>query len=621
MLEHPSSDNTTIPPLLLENIDNMSSEGPFAVPLPAYQLGIHTARKRKRAATSASADAASAAPAAGTSSSRNQSRASSPTGSQYSSHRAGSSRSLPADSINPLSHSPDTLHQFVAAGLSPEDENPGTLYPEFPHRPLPKNAHYFVEAAHVPDNRSFYDGSDADELDDDYDDGDGAGTVSGATDSKSGNLGRTFVQKQTARLKHIAVMTALVHRCIAKGDIPRAKRAFGLLAQTKGVDIKLNNFWLIGSEILMRQGEVPPADNGNSLVAPLGLNIKRRRSSNSSALSEAENDTRTSHDNNAAVEDDVLSSIPQDQQLSSSGLSRWGRPENADTVRNYFEHLIAHYPYDKHRPHLVSAADFYPALYNFEIYHVSAEFAAAIERLEEEYSAGRDDDDEQDSNNSYVSDDGDPDNDGVGHRRALGQDSDEEHSDAESFQHKNHDAMRSSSSAHRRTYRQEATDEIRRQTQLLAQQIASNMDRTMENPPFSSHFELLRLRANLAIFIADLYLPIRILEKVLRALDIPRPGTKSDAGGSTKRRSGAAIIGKTQRRKRAAAIMDNLAKYVYEPEEQAAVLDMRPREQRRARDLFRKVMAQGVVVETWVEKFVEMVDRWDETENEAANYY
>jgi len=67
--------------------------------------------------------------------------------------------------------------------------------------------------------------------------------------------------------------------------------------------------------------------------------------------------------------------------------------------------------------------------------------------------------------------------------------------------------------------------------------------------------------------------------------------------------------------------MDSLAKYVHEPEEQVAVLDMRPQEQRRARDLFRKVMAQGVVVGAWVERFVEMVDRWDEAENEAASHY
>ncbi|KAH7035498.1 uncharacterized protein B0I36DRAFT_318494 [Microdochium trichocladiopsis] len=596
------------------------SDGPFAVPVPAYRLGIHTARKRKRASPAATT-AAAASPL-------------SPTGSQVFTSAVGQPASrLPSDSINPLSHSPDTLRQFAVAGLTPEDENPAALYPGFPHKALPPDAIYFqpeLAAARQPieDSRSFYKGSDADV--DLYDDTEAeAETAAGAA---SRARGRLVVQKQTARLKHIAVMTALVHRCIADGDISRAKRAFGLLAQTRDVDIKLNNFWLVGAEILMRQGETPRSQRrpDEMDVRSMALGNRGRRSSTASASPEAGLDREEGGQqdvNLAAAQEPDTAAIPgeEEEEGQTAASARWGKAENADVVRSYFEHLIAHFPYDKHRPHLVSAVDFYPALYNFEVYNISTEFAVALERLEVEYP--EDYDGELGSQDSEISDDDADDDDEDADRRLLRHGGSPDSEDA-NFNVENDDGDEHDSSSQqrrrRRQFRQEATDEIRKQTQLLAQQVASAMDRTMETPPFASHPELLRLRANLAIFIGDLYLPTRIVEKVLRALGVPRPGkgTGSNSGGTGGGITGLAAGTQTQRRRKAAKIMDHLAKYLREPEEQIAALDMRPQEQRRARDLFRKVIGQGVAVEGWVEVFVAMVGRRedDDDEEEAVGY-
>ncbi|KAJ1331904.1 RNA polymerase I-specific transcription initiation factor RRN11 [Microdochium nivale] len=648
------------------------STGPFAVPVPAYRLGIHTARKRKRASTSASS-AGAEPPAIAERATSQRSRTSSPAAVLSLSRLP----LLPSDSINPLSHSPETLRQFAVAGLSPEDENPATLYPGFPHKALPAGAVYYQSAAATigsVDSKSFYDGSDADDLDDNDDDARhaGASAAAGVAPPRrgrgSGASGRTPVlpQKHSARLRHISVMTALVHRCLAEGDIPRARRAFGLLVQTRDVDIKLGNFWLVGAEILMRKGEVGkkalPSDEGQSEYIEPG---KSKWLEDDDADRQRERDvvdTRRQPPTRQQQQEDKAAA------MAPTAPIRWGRAENADKVKAYFENLVAHFPHDKHRPHLVSAVDFYPALYSFEVYNISAEFSAALERLEAEF-LDDDDDDDDDNNDEADDDDGgngdtslsDIEGSSVLHHRDEYQDTplrryghhpnyeDQEDNFSSGQHHYRHHHQTSASSPFfssrhhtpRDSPRREATDEIRRQTQILAQQVATAMDRTMEDPPFASHPELLRLRASLAVFVADLYLPSRVVERVLHALGIERPGLRarrmllrdrSRAGGDRFAaddnadgsgiddsnddydRRAAAAAGResrqqqSQRREKASKIMDNLAKYLREPEERVAVLEMRPQEQRRARNLFRKVMDQGVPMEDWVENFVDLVN-------------
>ncbi|KAI1100110.1 hypothetical protein F4804DRAFT_344964 [Jackrogersella minutella] len=371
--------------------------GPFALPVPGYRLGIHP-RAGKRSKTDDGDEGAD-------------------TESEW-----GIPSRLPSDSINPLSHTPDTIRQFAVAGLSASEEVPSKVHPLFPHKSLPSEGK----------RRELCGGSRV------------STAASGAESENDGGVARrpdkeTTVRQLSERLRHLSTMTAIMHRCLGDGDIARAKRAFGLLVQTKDVDIRLGGLWAVGSEILMRDGEEQQQiDDGNAMDA-------------------------------------------------RGQPRRWGSAANIETVRSYFESLIQQYPHDQHRAHLTSALDFWPALFGIEIYSLDAESRRAAQRAEDGHDAGED--------GSYAEDaSADPD----GARRSR---RDEER-------------------------RHRARDELRRETRGAAEQIARRMDQTMENAPYASHRELLRLRANLALFIGDLRLPSRLLDLLDGENNLPMKSTE-----------------------------------------------------------------------------------------------
>ncbi|KAH6660692.1 hypothetical protein BKA67DRAFT_687056 [Truncatella angustata] len=276
---------------------------PFALPVPSWRLG--TQRKRKRNPKDEMDGSASPETDIIASSSR-----------------------FPSDAINPRSHSPNTLRQFALAGLSPEEEVPSKIHTNFPHKGLPPN----WQSGAVQSQRgrrqsrmsTLGSGSEAD-VD---------------TDGESKRQSEVeMTPSSSQKFKHMNTMMAILHRCIHEGDIPRAKRAFSLLIRTKDVDIRLNEMWTLGTEILMRDGE-------------------ERRDGHHFEGEEA-------------------------QEVSSQQPPRWGSTNNIEKVRNYLETLAQYNPYDHHFPRSISAVDFWPALYSIEIYNIDAECRRALHRIDQ----------------------------------------------------------------------------------------------------------------------------------------------------------------------------------------------------------------------------------------------
>ncbi|KAI1079084.1 hypothetical protein F5B20DRAFT_571116 [Whalleya microplaca] len=445
--------------------------GPFALSVPGYRLGIHTRKRRK------------------TNEKGNASLSPERDWGVASAH-------VSTDSTNPRSHSPDTLRQLAAAGLSPEDEVPSKAYPLFPHKPLPPGYPARGSSRRRSNRMSSTSGGG----------GESEAEASAAEDRGRAARLETTAKQHSARLKHLSTLTAVMHRCLNDGDIPRAKRAFGLLLQTRDVDIRLKNLWAVGSEILMRDGETEE---------------NRRRQSMDRSLPGGDTG-------------EGQSALPH----------RWGSAANIDTVRHYFEHLIQQHTYDAHRPHLISGVAFWPALFGIEIYNLNAEFQRALHRLGTEIEeSGLEMDDMDDM---ALSDE------------AL-------------------EAQRQQKDEARQELTWAARDEVRQETQIAAQQIATRMDQVMENAPYSTHHELLRLRGHVSLFIADLYLPSRIVD---------RPDVIED------RMEGLSLRDKSLR-----AHADGA--------EEHYALGQRKEEQERARFFFREILQNDGELDAWVLKFVE----------------
>lgn len=447
--------------------------GPFALPVPSWKQGQHHHKRRKIEEKETPADAPSVE---------------NPPSPEEESVRTPTSSHLHSDTINPRSHSPNTLRQLVVAGLSPDEELPSQQYPSFPHKALP--ADYFGRDGRNAGRRSrsrsrskmsaLTSGSEAD-----ADDTDASGST--VTARRWRGRGRNDEDAQAeeeeerlaqeahaspARIRHLGTMLAILHRCLHTGDVPRARRAFSLLLQTRDVDVRLNGMWTLGAEILMRNGETADGHQHGGRRGERG-----------------EQDETAEGDDGEGEGDDASRPPPP----------RWGSAANIDKVRDYLSSLIQQHPYDAHLPRLTSAVDFWPALYNIEIYNIDAEFRRALFQADEEQEQ-REQEEGQDP--SLLSDGPNEDE----YRSDNGEGGRDEDEDA-------YEARFRRREARRQMARHVARDAVRRETRAAAMQIAARMDTTMESPPYMTHVELLRLRGLLAMFIGDLWLPSRLLEE------------------------------------------------------------------------------------------------------------
>ncbi|KAK7957046.1 uncharacterized protein PG986_006268 [Apiospora aurea] len=562
--------------------------GPFALPVPAYGLGDHQSRRSKRKRTDdVGENGLNASASGGGSSSRGPEEfTSTPFGTQ-----ASSFSSLPADSINPLSHSPDTLRQFAVAGLDPEEEAPSKVYPKFPHKGISSRNAFSAKRG---GNRkkgtgrmsALTSGSEADV------DTDASDSRGGKDDRDSGkDLGGRgeededgFQMNYSARMRHLNTLTAIMHRCLHDGDIPRAKRAFNLLIRTKDVDIRVNGLWNIGVEILMREGEQSQQQQtSNTATNAAAVSDKGKEPEDKWNLGQplADDDEPVSQlqDTQAtSVEDQEGGGSSGDPRTSPLQLpDRWGSAANVDTVKEYLQALIQQYPYDQHRPHMVSALDFWPALFSIEIYNLDAEFKKAMRRLEAK----------EDKDNDEGDDDGEARESSSENKESYYR-SDDEYQDGEDEDRETR-RLRCREDA-RQARRHRARDDVRASTRAAAEQVAARMEQQMENRPYGTHGELLRLRGMLSLYVADLHLCASLVAKVEEHLRRKRrEGSGSRSGSKPQRRKGPKSLGKHA-----------------ETEEERATSRLRDGEIEKARRFFRKMLERdGVDVEDWVRRFAD----------------
>ncbi|KAJ5907594.1 hypothetical protein N7495_000276 [Penicillium taxi] len=202
---------------------------------------------------------------------------------------------------------PNEAHQYRTAGLSFDQELPGG---QFPHAPPKKEQ---------PNKQNL------------------PGHLPGALASLTSPVypPQAAAHQGNVRLQHLAVLTAILHRCLLQRDYIRAGRAWGLLLREefRGIplDVRSEGRWGIGAEILLRKGQQKvPAEADHSLF-----------------------------DNTQSP-------------FTSKGFA---------DAQEYYERLILNHPFAKSSPNSISALHFYPAMFGLWIYTSQEESDLAREKI------------------------------------------------------------------------------------------------------------------------------------------------------------------------------------------------------------------------------------------------
>ncbi|EQB43955.1 hypothetical protein CGLO_17344 [Colletotrichum gloeosporioides Cg-14] len=335
---------------------------------------------------------------------------------------------LPSDSINPLSHTPFILSQLRLAGLAETDQPPSRDQPKFPHRAW--------QDPDAPSKRGAAVAAVAEQLESDSDNDE---EVEHDVGSKRRPRKKDEKRaKYSSEKSHFRPLIRAIYAFLDKGDVVNAKRAFGILVRSsvhgRPVDIRRNNYWALGAEILMREGGVAAPDEGKEAEAYPAGNIPR--------------------------------------------------------VREYFQDLIQQYPYNFKWRRAVSAIDFWPALLSYEVYQVHTQHGASLRRLEKE-AEDREDDSWQES--------------------SLGDSQDEMMMDDPEYK----DGISRWQADSRGRRLRQARDQIRLRTLDGLREIAGRMDDLLEDRPYSTNPEILRLRGMVSLHIGDLLIPARVEDQGL----------------------------------------------------------------------------------------------------------
>jgi hypothetical protein len=170
------------------------------------------------------------------------------------------------------------------------------------------------------------------------------------------------------------------------------------------------------------------------------------------------------------------SAQPADSTLEKMKSKRWGSTKNMARLKTYFEYLARLYPYFRSHKLTTNALDFSCMLFSCETYNIYVEHMLALEKLEAE------NEDEDDG--------------GSDHRSRMDVDDGSEGSQS-----------RSPSPA--MPGKQEKRNKLRLVALEGMKETASRMDEMMSTPPYSTDFEMLRLRGMVALYMADLVLPLQ----------------------------------------------------------------------------------------------------------------
>ncbi|KAK3192561.1 hypothetical protein K4F52_001360 [Lecanicillium sp. MT-2017a] len=354
---------------------------------------------------------------------------------------------LPENTINPFSHPPEKLAQFSLAGLSAADADPSATVKDFPHRGL---GHGKAAASSVAIESDF----DTDwETEASETDVDGNNTDT----ERQGDAAKKARRPLDPQRRQLDVLVRSMEQFLAQGNVDKAAKAFGLALQLRPrhltADVRRDNLWAIGAEIIMREGEESEQH--------------RRQGANEGELSTGQTSAAASNSNLYGTKE---FQIPR----------RWGAAANMNKLRAYFETLIRQHPYDWRYPKYVSALDFNIALYSCEIYNVYSEHAAALAK----FDAGMDDEDGGDDLEEQ--DDIMP-----ADLDALAEDE-----EMAAFQ------PRSQLKAPL-----DGKERIRKQALAALTSVAERVDGLMREMPYAKNNQFLRLRAAASLYLADLMLP------------------------------------------------------------------------------------------------------------------
>jgi hypothetical protein len=261
------------------------------------------------------------------------------------------------------------------------------------------------------------------------------------------------------RMQHLAVLTAILQRCLLQGDIPRASRAWAILVRMqvggKPIDIRGSGYWAVGAELLIRSGEKIPA--------------RRLRRESAAESNDEDKDHRQS-----------------EQEPQQNGERRYGTAAGLEKAKEYYEQLILEHPFNRQYHDNVSALDIWPAMVGCKIYGIQQEQKESLQKvaLEEE-----NEDQDEDAADSHS--DSEP-------EVAEGEENDfysiEERRKARKRQ------MKTEKIWHKR-------DEIRKTALTAYERLAARLDDLLTTMPYSDRPEILRLRGMLALCIGDLMVP------------------------------------------------------------------------------------------------------------------
>lgn len=133
--------------------------------------------------------------------------------------------------------------------------------------------------------------------------------------------------KPALRQTHLGILSTILHHCLLQGDYHRAGRTWGMILRTqiagKPYDLRSNDRWGIGAELLLRQNMTP----GEDMFTPEGF----------------------------------------------------------EQARAYYERLIIQHPNRKHHPNAIDDTIFYSAIFSLWIYEVCENSKRARRRMEEDH--------------------------------------------------------------------------------------------------------------------------------------------------------------------------------------------------------------------------------------------
>lgn len=366
---------------------------------------------------------------------------------------------LHAGSTNPLSLAPHEIAQYRLAGLSLDEELPSQKgHLDWPHRALKVQQNdVFDPFSRTTDAKINGRGRQSADITTDEE---GEQTDKSITDISRPPQGHRL------RLQHLNVLTAIVHRCLLEGDIPRATRAYSLLlrAEVGGnpVDLKSTGYWGIGAELLVRSSERAKSNKFNFISNP---------------------------DSDSDEEKNNLQ-IPQNQG-DEDKEREWGTKAGRESVKSYYETLIVQYPYKKQFHSYFSSLNFWPAMVACEIYGIQYEQRESLRKINGEKEDGSNSSEEEYNSEDDVYEDAQSDF-------------------PPSTAPRSPAVLRQEARQYRRTEKiWTKKDEIRIAALGASEALAARMDTAMNIPPYDKDVSMLRLRGMIALYIGDLSVPMR----------------------------------------------------------------------------------------------------------------